>query len=200
MRIVASEAPPGLVEERRRLGHDRFDEMWEGVLHMNAVPHRDHQDLTLSLGSWLLQHWNKLPERKVFPERNVSLPGGWPKDYRIPDLVLTTAERFHYDQGTHIEGPPLVCIEIHSPNDEAYEKLEFYSRLGVPEVWIIHRDTKAVELFTLADSGSYQPVEPSSDGWLNSRRAGMELMTTERETLTIRLAGDDASRADLPEN
>ena len=200
MKIVAAEAPPGLVEERRRMGHDRFDEMWEGVLHMNAVPHREHQYLALSLGSWLLQHWNKLPERKVFPERNVSLPGAWPKDYRIPDLVLTVAERFEYDQGTHIEGPPLVCIEIHSPNDEAYEKLDFYARLGVPEVWIIHRDTKAVELFSLTDSGTYQPVEPSSDGWLKSRASSIDLMATERETLAIRLAGDDASRADLPED
>ena len=167
---------------------------------MNPVPHRDHQDLALSLGSWLLQHWDRLPGNKVFSDRNVSLPGGWPNNYRIPDLVLTTAERFHYDHGTHIECPPLVCVEIHSPNDEAYEKLDFYAQLGVPEIWIIDRDTKSVELFILADSGSYQLAKPSSAGWLTSSASGIELMATEEETLAIRLVGNETSRAELPED
>jgi len=200
MKVVASEAPPGLVEQRRRLGHDRFDEMWEGVLHMNAVPHCDHQDLALQLGSWLLLHWGKIGGNKAFPERNVSLPGGWPEDYRIPDLVLTTTDRSDFERGTHIEGPPLVCIEIHSPHDEAYEKLEFYARLGVPEIWVIDRDTKRVELFALdAESSKYELVEPSSDGWLLSSATNISLMTTEQAKLAIRFSGDDANRSDLPE-
>lgn len=32
------EVPEGLLAERARLGHDRFDEMWEGVLHMVPPP------------------------------------------------------------------------------------------------------------------------------------------------------------------
>jgi Uma2 family endonuclease len=167
---------------------------------MNAVPHRDHQDLALALGSWLLRHWKQSPQKKVYPERNVSLPGGWPNDYRIPDLVLTTAERMHYDQGTHIEGPPFVCIEIHSPNDEAYEKFDFYARLGVPEVWIIDRDVRSVEIFSLQASGSYQIVEVSANGWIPSQATGMELRHAKQESLSIRLAGDEASRADLPDD
>lgn len=200
MRVVASEAPPGLVEQRRRLGHDRYDEMWEGVLHMNAVPHRDHQVLAIQLGNWLYRHWRKKPAREVYPDRIISLPGGWPNDYRIADLVLTTSERMQFDQGTHIEGPPLVCIEIHSPHDEAYEKLEFYARLGVPEVWVIDRDSRSVEVFSLLDSGTYATVEPSSNDWLCSLATGIELVNTAEELLAIRLMGDEASRADLPED
>lgn len=200
MKLVASEAPPGLLEERRRRGHDRFDEMWEGVVHMNAVPHRDHQELALELGSWLLRHWSSLPGKKVYPERNVALPGGWPNDYRIPDLVLTTTERFVYDKGTHIEGPPLVCIEIHSPHDESYEKLEFYARLGVPEVWIIDRDLKYVDLHAFdAQRGCYQLVELTQTGWLKSSATGIDMQAL-AERLAIRLADDDTSRSDLPQS
>jgi len=32
------EAPEELLAERRRKGHDRFDEVWEGVLHMLPPP------------------------------------------------------------------------------------------------------------------------------------------------------------------
>lgn len=201
MRVVAAEAPPGLVEQRRRLGHDRYDEMWEGVLHMNAVPHGDHQEFALQLGSWLLRNWSQRGVRKAFPDRNVALPGGWPNNYRIPDLVLTTAERFSFDQGTHIEGPPLVVVEIHSPHDEAYEKLAFYAQLGVPEVWIIDRDTKQPEIFTLQQSGDgYDAASPNADGWLTSFAAGIEMMATPEEKLAIRLTGQAATQAAIPDD
>ena len=34
---------PALLEQRRRLGLDRWDEMWEGVLHMAPAPANEHQ-------------------------------------------------------------------------------------------------------------------------------------------------------------
>ncbi len=201
MRVVAAEAPPGLIEQRRRFGHDRYDEMWEGVLHMNAVPHGDHQELAIQLGSWLLRNWAQRGVRKVFPDRNVAGPGAWPNNYRIPDLVLTTAERFIFDKGTHIEGPPLVCVEIHSPGDEAYEKLDFYAQLGVPEVWIIDRDTKAVELFGLNSiTRNYDPLPAAHDGWFSSPATGIELTGTVEEKLAIRLANQPQTRGELPDD
>ncbi|MGI9120683.1 MAG: hypothetical protein ACR2G7_11290 [Acidimicrobiales bacterium] len=42
MRAVLLEAPQSLLEERRRLGLDIFDEMWEGVLHMVPPPGGPH--------------------------------------------------------------------------------------------------------------------------------------------------------------
>jgi Uma2 family endonuclease len=201
MRIYAAEAPPGFLEERRRHGHDRYDEMWEGVLHMNAVPHGDHQILALQLGAWLLANWRRRGQTEVFPDRNVASPGGWTNNYRIPDLVLMTADRRGFDKGSHIEGPPLVCIEIHSPQDEAYDKLDFYAELGVPEVWIIDRDTKAVEVHVLdAGKGTYEMSPPGDDGWIASQATGVELMGTPEEKLATRLTGKPQSRADLPDD
>jgi hypothetical protein len=37
--------PSDLLAWRKTTGADRFDEMWEGVLHMVAAPNREHQDL-----------------------------------------------------------------------------------------------------------------------------------------------------------
>jgi Uma2 family endonuclease len=199
MKLYAAEAPPGLLEERHRLGHDRYDEMWEGVVHMNAVPHRDHQVLALSLGTWLFLNWRRYPEQEVFPDRNLALPDSWPNDYRIPDLVLSTAERSEYDKGTYIEGPPLVCIEIHSPHDEAYEKLEFYARLGVPEVWIIDRDKKDVEIYVLDSiTKNFELAEAGPDGWLRSSATNI-LLKTVGERLAIQLANNPATLAELPQ-
>jgi Uma2 family endonuclease len=200
MRIVAAEAPPGLLEHRRKFGHDRYDEMWEGVLHMNAVPHGDHQELAIQLGSWLLNHWRRKGETAVFPDRNVATPGGWTSNYRIPDLVLTTEERKVFDKGTHIEGPPLLCIEIHSPHDEAYEKLEFYAALGVPEVWVIDRDTKAVKVFALDPLHRlYIATVAGKDGWISSHATGIELRQAGGERLAIRMAGQPKTAAELPD-
>ena len=38
-----------LIAERRRLGHDRWDEVWEGVYVMNASPNDEHQEVQMRL-------------------------------------------------------------------------------------------------------------------------------------------------------
>ena len=43
MRGVLVEVPESLLAERRRLGVDRFDEMWGGELHMVPPPSNEHQ-------------------------------------------------------------------------------------------------------------------------------------------------------------
>ncbi|MHB8465192.1 MAG: hypothetical protein ACYDD7_10190, partial [Acidimicrobiales bacterium] len=43
MRVLMLEADERMLDERRRLDHDRFDEMWDGVLHMVPPPTEHHQ-------------------------------------------------------------------------------------------------------------------------------------------------------------
>lgn len=45
MKAVMAPVPPEILALHRRTGADRYDEMWEGVLHMVAAPNREHQDL-----------------------------------------------------------------------------------------------------------------------------------------------------------
>ena len=49
MDAVLAMVPAALLEQRRRKGHDIFDEMWEGVLHMVPQPSSAHQRMEFDL-------------------------------------------------------------------------------------------------------------------------------------------------------
>ena len=128
---------------------------------MPPMPNRSHQELELDLGAWLRTYWARPRGNKVYPPINLALPGRWPEDYRIPDLVLLTPDRFHIDRNEYFDGGPTVVVEIRSPGDESYEKLPFYAQLQIPEVWIIDRDTRQPEVLRLMDA-EYQSVAARS--------------------------------------
>ena len=197
MKAVMANVPEHILEWRRRTGADQWDEMWEGVLHMAPSPNRDHQDVEGSLESWLRQHWAKPNGCRVYHQINVSEPGTWPNNYRIPDLVLLTPARFDIDCNEYFDGGPDAVVEIHSPGDEAYDKLDFYAKVGALEVWIIDRDTKRLEIFELF-ADEYRPRQPGGDGWLQSAVAGVEVRVTADEKLEIRLIGRNETQARLP--
>ncbi len=202
MRAVVNQMPPHWVEERKNSEAAQWDEMWDGVLHMPPMPNRMHQDLALDLAIYLKGRWAKPRGCRVNQEVNLTTPGdepAWTKNYRIPDLVLLTPDRFDIDRGAYMAGAPLVVVEIRSPDDETYDKLPFYAALGIPEVWVIDRDTKRPELFTFAPGGAgYQPAAAGPDGWLRSAASGVELKQGAAGKLAVRIAGDDATAEELP--
>ncbi|GIX48079.1 MAG: hypothetical protein KatS3mg131_2290 [Candidatus Tectimicrobiota bacterium] len=198
MKAVMPVVPPEILAWRKRTGAERWDEMWEGVLHMVPSPNRAHQDLEWALETYLRLRWARPRGARVYHNINLAPPGGWPNNYRIPDLVLLTPERFGIDRNEYFEGAPEVVVEIRSPGDETYEKLDFYAQLGVPEVWVIDRDSKQPEIYVLRE-GRYEQKAADADGWLRSPHTGVELRSDKPGVLTLRLAGDDTTREDLPE-
>jgi Uma2 family endonuclease len=174
MRAVMAEVPADFLQHRRRRGADIWDEMWEGVLHMPPAPNIEHQDFEYELEAWLRTHWACAPKRRVYHGVNVAPPGGWPDDYRIPDLVLLAEDCAAINRGECLEGPPTVVIEIRSPGDETLDKLPFYANLGVPEVWVIERDSRAVQVHALGAGGQAR-IDPATDGWLHSAATGIRL-------------------------
>jgi hypothetical protein len=139
----------------------------------------------------------RLGAARAYHNINVASPGGWPNDYRIPDLVLITPPRFGIDRNEYFEGAPDAVVEIRSPGDESIEKLEFYARIAVPEVWIIDRDSKIPQIHILT-AGHYVLQSAGEDGWVLSPATGIELQTCAPGKLALRLAGDEATRQDLP--
>ena len=198
MRAVMSAIPAEILAWRKRTGSDRWDEMWEGVLHMPPAPNRDHQDLEWNLEFYLRMHWARPHRARVYHQINVAAPGSWPHNYRIPDLVLLTPERFGIDRNEYFEGAPDVVVEISSPGDESYDKLAFYAELGVPEVWIINRDSKIPELYQL-QGDEYERQSANESGWLLSAATGIELRAGHSGKLDIRVVGDEATQEALPE-
>jgi Uma2 family endonuclease len=147
MKVVAT-MEPSWFEERRRMGGDRWDEVWDGVLHVPPTPASDHQRFE----SHLLEVLRPLARRRsleAISQLGVLDPRHHDHDYRIPDISVITNDHILPD-GT--EGPVALAIEILSPNDESREKIPFYAARGVQELWLVEPRTRAHEIYLLRGS------------------------------------------------
>jgi len=201
MRAVIADLPKHWLAEREHSDAARWDEVWNGEIHMPPVPTVGHQDLKLDLTAYLKRWWAVPKGNRVHPEVNLTTPADeaeWRTNFRIPDAVLLTPDRFHINKGAYLCGAPLVCVEVYSPGDESYEKLEFYGNLGVPEIWIIDRDSKETEVFLLQPDGTYAARPADSDGWVRSPATGIEFWPNLAGKLKLRLNGDPTTEEFIP--
>lgn len=131
--------PESLLAERRRAGADRRDEMWEGVLHMVPPASGPHQRLNAALNEVFgpLARVNGL-----VPHVEAGLFRA-PDDYRVPDQCYARPDQLS-ERG--VEGAVLI-VELLSPGDETYDKLDWYAAAGVDEVLVVDPDTRTPELF-----------------------------------------------------
>jgi Uma2 family endonuclease len=199
MKAVMSEVPQFVLEWRKRTGAEMWDEMWEGVLHMTPAPNLNHQFFIGRLETWLNVHWVRPGGYLVYHDVNLTPKGGWPNNYRIPDLVLLTPDCRISNHDVYIEGAPAVVVEVKSPDDETLEKLSFYAQVGVPEVWIFNRDTKVPKLLIL-ESVAYREQIPDAEGWLESPGVSVKFRGHTANKLTIELRDDPTTRKNLPED
>jgi Uma2 family endonuclease len=192
MQHVVIDPPAAVLAERARLGLDVFDEVWNGEYHMVPSPTNEHQRLGGRLyvafclvaddvGLEVRYEFNLLPADAVGFE-----------DFRVPDLVV-----FHPSVGAEegVRGAASLVVEIRSPGDESFEKLPFFDRIGVGEVLIIDRDTKAVRRWARGRGGGgaaggagLVEVAPSADG-LHRLACLPVTLCTEGEVLVADAAG-----------
>src|SRR2546422_6564058 len=123
---------------RRLTGIDRFDEMWEGVLHMAPAPSYEHQRIVDEMLVSLRPLCQRQGRGVVSTQLNVFNEGSATPDYRVPDLTFVAAGHEHViaPDGVRGRGPDAV-IEVRSPEDETYDKLPFFARIGVREVIVV---------------------------------------------------------------
>lgn len=143
-----------LLERRRALGQDLLDEVWEGVYHMNPAPAARHADVAQQLAVLLdgpARAAGLVPTMSIF---NLGEPG----DYRVPDGGLHRAR-----PGSEVVYLPTAAlvVEIVSPDDQTWEKLDFYAAHGVDELLIVDPEERRVDWLGLETDGRYQPVERS---------------------------------------
>jgi Uma2 family endonuclease len=80
---------------------------------------------------------------------------------RQPDLLFLRKERGgtpeQIRQLKRLEIPPDIAIEVVSASEEETERLERklrdYHRIGVPEVWLVYPEERAVEVLVWAEDG-----------------------------------------------
>src|SRR5436190_1607075 len=176
MRAVLVHVTDQELAHRRSIGGDRWDEMWEGVLHMTPAPSLEHQRILGRLVAFLEPLLRSSKRGTLLPGVNVFRTA---TDYRIPDLTFVAAGREHVLSEAGVrEGGPDAVIEIRSPEDETYEKLPFYASIGTREVVVIDRDTKQPEVYRLAGAARTKRTRPNS-----CRRSRRRRCTGGRRTL-----------------
>jgi Uma2 family endonuclease len=169
VRAVMLEVPQALLDERRAKGLDRSDEMWEGELHMVPPPSGEHQ----ALGAELFLVLGPIAKaRGLLPRYNPTglFRPGVDDDWRVPDQQYARQE---LASARGIEGAASLVVEILSPHDETYRKLDWYASVGVGEVLVIEPLSRTVELFTNRDA-KMVPVEPVVIACLGIRAATVE--------------------------
>jgi Uma2 family endonuclease len=193
MKVVMPVAIPEVLRFRERTGADRFDEMWEGVLHMAPSPSFQHQAHASRILAFFLDVWCPRSGGGAVMQVNVSTPERWAQDYRIPDVSVLRRDRVPPGEAAFVQ--PTAVFEIRSPGDETYEKLPFYAAVGVEAVAVVERDTRAVQVFALVE-GHFVLTPPSADGWTLIAPIDVEVRAASTEAgaaLHLRLRGDPAS-------
>jgi len=187
MDAVWIDVPEEFLAERHRLGHDKRDELWEGVLHMVPPGSFAHGSVSLDLAIALVT----IAKRRGLLVRTSEIGVFNPKvdkSYRIPDVCIGRPEHVS-ERG--FEGAELV-VEVLSPNDESRKKFDFYARVGVREVWLVEPKTRETEIYALRD-GRYDPV-PFVSGIATSPVLGITLAIVDGPLLRLR---DGAETSDV---
>ncbi len=151
MRTVVVEPPPELrawLERRQALGQDLYDEVWEGDYHVAPAPHPAHGRIDDQLARLL----GPLADRAGLLGHGPLNLGG-PDDYRVPDRVYL---REQPDQ-VFVPTAALV-VEIVSPGDETWAKLDFFFVLGVEELLIVDPHQRRVTWLRRGPEGFEHPT------------------------------------------
>lgn len=139
--IVLGPLPPELqdwLDRRRRLGQDRRDEVWEGRYVVAPDPHSSHGALQLALADLL-----RPAAKRLGLHATTTFNLGRQDDFRIPDAGLLPGPLGVWHDTA------LLVVEILSPDDETFAKLDFYAAHGVQEVLVLDwRDRTARVLDT----------------------------------------------------
>jgi hypothetical protein len=173
VRVLFLEPPQevlDLLDRRRRWGADRWDEMWDGVLHVVPMPSGVMQRFNTNLFETLAP----LAKAKGLRPRYTLGLFRTEDDYRVPRQSYCRPEQL---QERGAEGAELI-LEMRFSGDETYEKIDFYSERGVREMLVADPEERRVELFRAID-GRLTPVHPGPDGGNTSEVLGVTLRTVD---------------------
>lgn len=155
MPILAFDPVPAELEavrkRREQLGLDKHDEAWDGVLHMIPPPSHTHERALVKLAV-LLDGAARAAGLEVTGGVGV---GEAEENFRVPDMSLHrsgAAEQWH----------PTVAlaVEILSPQDTAWGKLDFYAAHDVDELLYVDLEKREV-IWMVLRAGSYERVPGS---------------------------------------
>lgn len=197
MRAVIAHISGHQLAARRRTGLDRWDEMWDGELHMPPAPSDEHQRMLDDLIEFLRPLLRTSGRGTLRSGISIFDDPVRSDNYRIPDLTFVAVGREASLAADGVRGgAPDAVIEIRSPDDETYEKLPFFAHVGVRELIVIDRDTKQTEIFRLAGS-RYVELQRDPEGWLTSETLAVRFGRRDGVTLVVRDVRDESVRIEV---
>lgn len=141
-----------MIARRRRLGLDKFDEVWNGVYVMAPLANDEHQDVVGGLDALF---------REVIQSRKlgVTRPGvnvsdrrvGWKKNFRCPDVAVFLKDTNAVNCDAHWFGGPDFAVEVVSPGENVTKKLGFYAKVVTRELLILNRTPWKLSLYRLTE-------------------------------------------------
>lgn len=179
MQALVIDPDPEWLEQRRLMGGDRWDEVWEGVLHVVPTPTSVHQRFELDLAIALRE---PVRARGLVLCTQLAIYLG-EKNYRTPDITILPESEIREIGCTTAD----IVIEVLSPRDESRKKLAFYAAHGISEVWLVEPVSRTTEVYVLRGDQYYVAL-PNRAGVVEAPRLGLELSVVEGPRL--RLAWD----------
>jgi Uma2 family endonuclease len=145
MRTVVLGERPRVLDElltrRHELGQDIFDEVWDGEYHIAPPLSAEHGRVVDELTRFLRPRGLAAGLTGTGP-----FTLGRADDYRVPDGGLHRGR----PSGVHL-ATAAVVVEVVSPDDETYAKIDFYSARGVEELVVADPQLRLVRIWQLID-------------------------------------------------
>jgi len=138
------------VNEYLSTSYDPDCDYVDGVIAERNVGDRDHSGLQGAIYAWLYTRRKSL-NISVWVEQRVQV---LPTRFRVPDVCVTLGVP---DEQIFTK-PPLICIEILSPDDRPprlLQRVNDYLKMGVPYVWVLDPQTREAWIWT---TGGMQQV------------------------------------------
>jgi Uma2 family endonuclease len=131
------------VEEYLHTSYSPDCEYLEGKILERNLGEQDHSNMQMTLSAYIFNRRHEWGVH-VYPEQRVQVR----RDrFRVPDICVVAGER--PPEQIFIR-PPLLCIEILSPEDrmsEILERVSDYLAFGVRYVWVLDPRTRRAHIY-----------------------------------------------------
>ncbi|MDQ0964699.1 Uma2 family endonuclease [Flavobacterium sp. W4I14] len=153
------------------------------IFKMSPAPSRVHQEVSINLLNPIVNFLKGKPSKVYSAPFDVRFPKESKADKDVytvlqPDICVV-CDKSKLDARGCIGAPDLV-IEILSPGNtkmELLNKYRVYEEFGVKEYWVVSQSDQSILIYTLNDSGKFQPskIFTHSEKITSSVLTGFEL-------------------------
>lgn len=137
------------------------------IVKMSPAPTSTHQHVSMVISSSIFTYLKGRPCKVFSAPFDVVLPATTGVEDTVvqPDITVICDASKITAQGC--KGAPDLVVEVVSKSSvsrDLHEKYAVYEQAGVKEYWIVQPQDRTLTIFTLDESGTYQPAKPLTQG------------------------------------